>query len=303
MYVYKLIGCHIASYVQLLDEDSRTVWSRMDDKGDHYELFRDDDIDNVFNIVVDYNEGYPFIHSMIYRRSDEDVQHDALSASSSSFTSTPQKHSPNGRVITPSRDLVSPDSESTPPPPLPVPPIVSIIRNLDPRLQLNTFSPYFFLTSPEQNVIDEVLTGKLETLSDEQSQSFPFGSCQIFDSGVSYKDGLNHLKSAQMLGQTEMNAHLISSKLRAMALRQGENVFVVNTYFSTQVFNTLSSKESLRQSDLDESLYKKFAKDYIEKCVRLQSFTEAGKQIDVKKVRSIFIFICDEAHLILAYTF
>jgi hypothetical protein len=147
-----------------------------------------------------------------------------------------------------------------------------------------------------------VLTGKLETLSDEQSQSFPFGSCQIFN-GISYKDGLNRLKSAQMLGQTEMNAHLISSKLRAMALRQGENVFVVNTYFSTQVFNTLSSKESLRQSDLDESLYKKFAKDYIEKCVRLQSFTEAGKQIDVKKVRSIFIFICDEAHLILTYTF
>jgi hypothetical protein len=133
MYVYKLIGCHFASYVQLLDEDSRTVWSRMDDKGGHYELFRDDDIDNVFNIVVDHTQGYPFIHSMIYRRSDEDVaqhissiydllhgvQHDALSATSSSFTSTPQKQSPNGRVITPSRDLVSPDSESTPPPPVP----------------------------------------------------------------------------------------------------------------------------------------------------------------------------------------
>ena len=275
----------------------------MNDKGNHYKLFRDKDIEDIFALIVDHDQGYPFIYSMIYRRSDEDdthhissisdlmhgIQHDVLSASSSSFTSTPQKQSPNGRMITPGIDLVSPDSESTPPPPVPVPPIVSIIRNLDPRLQFNTFSPYFFLTRPEANVIDEVLTGKLKTLSDEQSQSFPFGSCQIFDSGVSYKDGLNHLKSAQMLGQTEMNAHLISSKLRAMALRQGENIFVVDAYLSTLVFNTLSSKEL--QSDLDESLYKKYARVYIERCVRLQSFTEPGKQVDVNKVRSIFIFI------------
>ena len=92
-----------------------------------------------------------------------------------------------------------------------------------------------------------------------------------------------------MLGQTEINAHLISSKLRAMALRQGENIFVVDAYLSTLVFNTLNSKEL--QSDLDESLYKKYARVYIERCVRLQSFTEPGKQVDVNKVRSIFIFI------------
>ena len=278
----------------------------MDDKGNHYQLFRDKDIEDIFALIVDHDQGYPFIYSMIYRRSDEDdthhissisdlmhgIQHDVLSASSSSFTSTPQKQSPNGRMITPGIDLVSPDSESTPPPPVPDPPIVSKIRNLDPRLNLNSFSPRLILTrySPEDTVINEVFTGKLKPLSYEQSQSFRFSRCQFFDSGVSYNNGLNHLKSAQMLGQTEINAHLISSKLRAMALRQGENIFVVDAYLSTLVFNTLNSKESSK-SDLDESLYKKYARVYIERCVRLQSFTEPGKQVDVNKVRSIFIFI------------